>query len=161
MQKTSIKFKKGFDRTFNVSQGNYDNNNITSKFNYTTSFSGLASINFKTKRLGLTLNSFLLKSTSSITQDQLGFTNSLAGKDILIRVNQFEESKYLNNQILANYNLTENGNHTLKGGFSFVKTSFGQPDRKIITGEKINQTQINSSLGGNNLIRQFFRCFRR
>ena len=147
--------QKGFDRTFNVSQGNYDNNNFTSKFNYTTSFSGLASINFKTKRLGLTLNSFLLKSTSSIIQDQLGFTNSLAGKDILIRVNQFEESKYLNNQILANYNLTENGNHTLKGGFSFVKTSFGQPDRKIVTGEKINQTQINSSLGGNNLIRQF------
>ncbi len=147
--------QKGVDRTFNVSQGNYDNNNATTKYNYTTSLSGLASLKFKSKRFGIGFNTFLLKSTSSIIQDQLGFTNSLAGKDILLRVNQFEESRYWNSQILANYDLTENGNHSIKGGFSYVKTSFGQPDRKFITGEQLPNNEIKSSVGGNNLIRQF------
>ena len=147
--------QKGIDRTFNFAQGNYDNNNVTSKYNYSTSFSGLVSLKYKTKRFGLGLNTFLLKSTSSIIQDQLGFTNSLAGKDILIRVNQFEESKYWNNQLLANYDLSENGNHRIKGGFSFAKSNFGQPDRKFVTGEKLANGDINTSYGGNNLIRQF------
>ena len=147
--------QKGVDRTFNVSQGNYDNNNFTSKYNYTTSLSGLLSVKFKSKRFGLGFNSFLLKSTSSSIQDQLGFTNSLAGKDILLRVNQFEESRYWNNQVLANYDLSENGKQSLKGGFSFVKTSFGQPDRKFITGEQLPNNEIKSSVGGNNLIRQY------
>ncbi len=147
--------QKGVDRTFNFSQGNYDNNLVTSKYNYTTSLSGLVSLKFKAKRFGFALNTFLLKSTSSIIQDQVGSTNSLVGTDVLIRVNQFEESRYWNNQILANYDLTENGNHSLKGGISFVKTSFGQPDRKFVTGEKLTNNKINSSVGGNNLIRQF------
>ncbi len=147
--------QKGVDRTFNVSLGNYDNNNLTTKYNYTTSLSGLASFKFKSKRFGIGLNTFLLKSTSSIIQDQLGFTNSLAGKDILLRVNQFEESRYWNSQLLANYDLTENGNHSIKGGFSAVKTSYGQPDRKFITGEQLPNNLIKSTVGGNNLIRQF------
>jgi len=148
--------RKGFDRTFNQGQGNYDNNLSTTKYSYLTSFSGLAGVKYKSKRFGIALNSFLLRSTSSIIQDQLGFTNSLStNPNIFIRVNQFEESKYWNNQLLANYDLTESGNHSVKGGLSFVKTSFGQPDRKFITGEKINETQINTTYGGNNLIRQF------
>lgn len=148
--------RKGIDRTFNQGQGNYDNNLTTSKYNYTTSSSALASVRYKSKRFGVGVTSFFLRSTSSIIQDQLGYTNSLANNpNILIRANQFEESKYWNNQIIAHYNLTEDERHTVKGGFSFVKTSFGQPDRKFITGEKINDTDIQTTYGGNNLIRQF------
>jgi outer membrane receptor protein involved in Fe transport len=89
-------------------------------------------------------------------EDQLGYTNSLStNPNILIRGNQFEESKYWNNQLLANYDITEDGKHSAKGGFSYVKTAFGQPDRKFITGEKVNETDIKTTYGGNNLIRQF------
>lgn len=152
----NYQIRKGVDRTFNQGQGNYDNNLSTSKYSYITSFSGLAGVKYKSNRFGIAMNSFLLRSTSSIIQDQLGYTNSLStNPNILIRANQFEESKYWNNQLLANYDLTASGNHSLKGGLSFVKTSFIQPDRKFITGEKISETEINTTYGGNNLIRQF------
>ena len=150
----NYQIRNGVDRTFNQGQGNYDNNLNTTKYTYATTFSGLAGVRFKSKRFSIAINSFLLKSTSSIIQDQLGFTNSLStNPNILLRVNQFEESKYWNNQILANY--TINDNQSLKGGFSYVKTEFGQPDRKFITGEKVNDTDIKITYGGNNLIRQF------
>ncbi len=150
----SYQIRNGVDRTFNQGQGNYDNNLNTTRYTYATTFSGLAGVRFKSKRFGLAINSFFLKSTSSIIEDQLGYTNSLStNPNIIIRGNQFEESKYWNNQILANY--TINDNQSLKGGFSYVKTEFGQPDRKFITGEKINETDIKVTYGGNNLIRQF------
>lgn len=149
--------QEGIDRTFNQGQGNYDNNFKTSKYNYTTSLSGLVGLKFKSNRFDIALNSFFLRSTTSTIQDQLGYKNSLnTNPNILIRLNQFEESKYWNNQILANYKLTENGKHTLKGGFSFVKTAYGLPDRKVITGEKINDSEIRTTYGADNLIRQYF-----
>lgn len=148
--------QKGVDRTFLLNQGDYDNNLTTSRYSYNTTFSGLAGVKYKSKRFGLALNSFFLRSTSSVIQDQLGdINNSSALENLFIRENKFEESKYWNNQILANYNLTESGNSTLKGGFSFAKTTFGQPDRKFLRGEKISDTQTNFTFGGNNLIRQF------
>lgn len=149
--------QKGVDRTFLLNQGDYDNNLFTSKYSYTTSFSGLAGIKFKSKRFGVAINSFFLRSTSSVIQDQLGdIGNSSVLKNLFIRENKFEESKYWNNQLLANYDITENGNHSIKGGFSFAKTTFGQPDRKFLRGAKINDTQTSFTFGGNNLIRQFF-----
>jgi hypothetical protein len=148
---------EGIDRTFNQGQGNYDNNFATSKYNYTTSLSGLAGIKFKSDRFDIAFNTFFLRSTTSMIQDQLGYKNSLnTNPNVLIRLNQFEESKYWNNQILANYKLTANGKHALKGGFSFVKTSFGLPDRKVITGEKLNENEIKTTYGADNLIRQYF-----
>lgn len=150
----NYQIRKGVDRTFTQGQGNYDNNLFTSKYTYSTTFSGLAGVKFKSKRFGIALNSFLLRSTSSSIQDQLGYTNSLSTEpNVLIRINQFEESKYWNNQVLANY--TINDKQSLKGGFSYVKTQFGQPDRKFITGTKVNDTDIKVTYGGNNLIRQF------
>ncbi len=148
--------REGIARTFNQGQGNYDNNLSVKNYDYKTSFSGLVGLRYKSKRFGMTLNSFLLRSTSSMMEDQLGYTNSLStNPNILIRGNQFEESKYWNNQLLANYDITEDGKHSAKGGFSYVKTAFGQPDRKFITGEKVNETDIKTTYGGNNLIRQF------
>ena len=148
--------RKGVDRTFNQGQGNYDNDLFTSSFTYKTTFSGLGSLKYKAKRFAISANSFLLRSTASTIQDQLGFTNSLANNpNILIRINQFETSTFWNNQLLMNYDITADQKHTLKLGGAFVKTSFAQPDRKFITGEKVNATDIKSTYGGNNLIRQY------
>jgi outer membrane receptor protein involved in Fe transport len=117
----------------------------------------LAGIKFKSDRFDIAFNTFLLRSTTSMIQDQLGYKNSLNTEpNALIRLNQFEESKYWNNQIVANYKLTANGKHALKGGFSFVKTSYGLPDRKVITGQKLSENEIKITNGSDNLIRQYF-----
>ncbi len=148
--------QKGVDRTFFIGQGDYDNNLVTSKFSYNTTFSGLVGIKYRTKRFGIAANSFLLKSTASVIQDQLGDIGNISvNENLFIRENKFEESTFWNNQLILNYDITENGKHAVKAGFSYVKTSFGQPDRKFIRGEKINETEITSSFGGNNFIRQF------
>jgi hypothetical protein len=149
--------REGVERTFNQGQGNYDNDLFTSKYSYGTTFSSLVGLKYKTNRFGIGLNSFLLRSTISQIQDQFGYTNSLSTTpNILIRENVFQETTYWNNQILTNYDITEDGRHAIKGGFSIVKTTLNQPDRKFVTGQRINNTDIITSYGGNNLIRQYF-----
>ncbi|MFV8365298.1 outer membrane beta-barrel protein [Flavobacterium sp. XS1P27] len=149
-------YREGVDRTFNLGQGNYDNNLYNTQYSYQTTFSGLAGLKYKTNRFNLNFNTFLIKATESKIQDQLGYTNSLANQtNNLIRLNQYEESNYWNTQLYGDYKLTEDGKQTLKAGGSYVKTSFQQPDRKFITGVKLDDTQINMSYGGNNLNRQF------
>lgn len=149
--------QRGIDRIFGLGQGDYENNFITSRYNYMTTFSALGGVKYSSKRFGIALNSFFLRSTSSTIQDQVGGINFFPiTENLIIRENKFEESKYWNNQILGNYNITEDGNHSVKGGFSFAKTSLLQPDRKFIRGKKINDTETTVTFGGNNLIRQFF-----
>lgn len=154
-QDNSYLVRKGVERTFNFGQGNYDNNLVNTSYEYKNTISALANIKFKTNRYDLSLNTFLLRATSSKIEDQFGYTNSQTTRpNLIIRMNQFEETQYWNNQILGNYDLTEDKKHTLTGGFSYVKTSFGQPDRKFLVGE-LSGDQINSTYGGNNLIRQY------
>lgn len=149
-------YREGVDRTFNLGQGNYDNNLYTTQYGYQTTFSGLAGMKYKTNRFNLNFNTFLIKATESKIQDQLGYTNSLANKtNNLIRMNQYEESNYWNTQLYGDYKITEDGKHSIKAGGSYVKTSFQQPDRKFITGTKVNENEINMSYGGNNLNRQY------
>ena len=149
-------FREGIDRTFNLGQGNYDNNLYNTQYSYQTTVSGLAGLKYKTNRLNLNVNSILIKATESKIQDQLGYTNSLANQtNNLIRLNQYEESKYWNTQLFGDYKITEDGKHTVKAGGAYVKTSFQQPDRKFITGIKTNDNEINMSYGGNNLNRQY------
>ena len=149
-------FTEGVDRTFNLGQGNYDNNLYNTQYNYRTTVSGLAGMKYKTNRLNIALNSVLIKSTESKIQDQLGYTNSLANQtNNLIRLNQYEETTYWNTQLFGDYKITEDGKHSIKAGGAFVKTSFQQPDRKFITGIKTNENEINMSYGGNNLNRQY------
>lgn len=149
-------FREGVDRTFNLGQGNYDNNLYTTQYGYQTTFSALGGMKYKTNRLNLNFNTFLIKATESKIQDQLGYTNSLANKtNNLIRMNQYEESNYWNTQLYGDYKITEDGKHSIKAGGSYVKTSFQQPDRKFITGTKVNENEINMSYGGNNLNRQY------
>jgi outer membrane receptor protein involved in Fe transport len=149
-------YNEGVDRTFNLGQGNYDNNLYTTQYSYQTTLSGLLGLNYKTKRLSTSLNSMIIKATESKIQDQLGYTNSLANQtNNLIRMNQYEESIYWNNQLLADYKITEDGKHTIKAGGAYVSTSFQQPDRKFLLGVKVNEDDINMSYGGNNLNRQY------
>lgn len=149
-------FREGVDRTFNLGQGNYDNNLYNTQYAYQTTFSGLAGLKYKTNRLNLNFTSLFIQATESKIQDQLGYTNSLTTQpNNLIRLNQFEESRYWNTQLFGDYKLTEDGKQTIKAGGSYVKTSFQQPDRKFITGEKVSDTDINMSYGGNNLNRQY------
>jgi outer membrane receptor protein involved in Fe transport len=148
--------RKGVDRTFLQGSGNYDNNFYAENYRYQTQISSLLGIKYKAKRFDLGLTSFYLRSTESLIQDQLGYTNNLSSNpNILIRLNQFEQSDYFNTQIAGNLKLTSDGKHTLKGGYSYVKTAFQQPDRKFIVGEKVSETDINTSYGGNHLNRQY------
>lgn len=148
--------RKGVDRTFLQGSGNYDNNFYKEDYKYQTQVSSLLGVKFKAKRFDLGLTSFYLRSTESKIQDQLGYTNNLStNPNILIRLNQFEQSDYFNTQLLGNLKLTADGKHTLKGGYSYVKTAFQQPDRKFIVGERVSPTEINTSYGGNHLNRQY------
>lgn len=147
--------RKGIERTFTFNQGIYDNNLYTSTYDYKNTISSLASVKFKAKRYSLGLNSFLLRATSSKIEDQYGVVkNFVTQPNKIIRLNQFEETQYWNNQILGNYDITEDKKHTVKGGFSYVRTKFGQPDRKFFEGVLNNETDYTGSFGGNNFIRQ-------
>jgi outer membrane receptor protein involved in Fe transport len=148
--------RKGVDRTFILGAGDYDNNLQKESYSYQTTASALAAIKYKAKRFDIGLNSFYLRSTDSKIQDQLGYTNNQStNPNILIRTNQFDQSDYINTQLLGNIKLTEDERHTLKVGGSFVKTAYEQPDRKFIIGEKVSATEINTSYGGNHLNRQY------
>ncbi len=148
--------RKGVDRTFILGAGDYDNNLQKESYSYQTTASALAAIKYKAQRFDIGLNSFYLRSTDSKIQDQLGYTNNQStNPNILIRTNQFDQSDYINTQLLGNIKLTEDERHTLKIGGSFVKTAYEQPDRKFIIGEKVSATEINTSYGGNHLNRQY------
>jgi outer membrane receptor protein involved in Fe transport len=148
--------RKGVDRTFILGAGDYDNNLQKESYSYQTNTSALAAVNYKSKRFDIGLNSFYLRATDSKIIDQLGYTNNQSSNpNILIRTNQFDQSDYLNTQLLGNVKLTSDEKHTLKIGGSFVKTAYEQPDRKFIIGEKVSPTEINTSYGGNHLNRQY------
>jgi outer membrane receptor protein involved in Fe transport len=148
--------RKGVDRTFILGAGDYDNNLQKESYSYQTNTSALAAVNYKSKRFDIGLNSFYLRATDSKIIDQLGYTNNQSSNpNILIRTNQFDQSDYLNTQLLGNVKLTSDEKHTLKVGGSFVKTAYEQPDRKFIIGEKVSPTEINTSYGGNHLNRQY------
>jgi outer membrane receptor protein involved in Fe transport len=149
-------YTEGVERTFNTGFNNYDNNLYTTQYSYQTTLSTLLGFQYKSNRFKAMLNTMLIKATDSKIQDQLGYTLSQENQpNSLIRMNQYEESLYWNNQLFADYKITEDGKHTIKAGGSYVDTSFEQPDRKFILGEKINETDINISYGGNNLNRQY------
>ena len=148
--------RKGVDRTFILGGGDYDNNFQKESYSYQTNASALAAVNYKAKRFDVALNSFYLRSTDSKIIDQLGYTNNQSSNpNILIRTNQFDQSDYLNTQLIGNIKLTSDEKHTLKFGGSFVKTGYEQPDRKFIIGEKVSPTEIETRYGGNHLNKQY------
>lgn len=149
-------FREGIQRTFQTGQGIYDNNFTTSQYKFGTQASALFSLNFKSDRLKITTNSLFIKATQSEIQDQFGYTrNNVQNPNEIIRLNQYDESNYFANQIQSEYKITKDGKHLLKGGLSYTRTKFNQPDRKFINGTKVNQEDIEVRFGSNNLIRQF------
>jgi outer membrane receptor protein involved in Fe transport len=145
---------KGPDNTFNIN-GDFNNNSIKTESHYKTSVASLLSLAYKASRFNLTSNTFYLRSTDNLIQDQVGaFENNLDNKNVIIRTNQFEQSDYLNSQLLGELNVKEDKSQTLKGGISMARTSYKQPDRKFFRGS-IQDEEVTVSYGGNNFIRQY------
>lgn len=149
-------FREGIERTFQTGQGVYDNNFKKSQYKFGTQASALFSLNFKSDRLKITTNSLFIKATENQIQDQLGYTrNSTQNPNEIIRLNQYDESNYFANQIQSEYKITKDGKHLVKGGLSYTRTKFNQPDRKFINGTKVNEDDIEVRFGSNNFIRQY------
>jgi hypothetical protein len=150
-------YRNGVERNFNDGLPNFFNNLETTSYSYQTNSSALIALKYKTDRLQVNTNSFYLRTTESLIQDQFGVIgNNYSAPNRLIRTNQFEQSDYFNNQLLVNYKLTSNEKHTVKGGISYVKTIYELPDRKFLTLDKNNNGTYLSRYGGNNLNRQHF-----
>lgn len=150
------RFIEGIQRTFQSGNGIYDNNFRTSKYSFETQASALFSLNFKSDRLKITTNSLFIKATENTIQDQFGYTrNNVQNPNEIIRLNQYDESNYFANQVQSEYKITKNGKHLLKGGLSYTRTKFNQPDRKFVNGTKVNEDEIEVRFGSNNFIRQY------
>ena len=148
--------RTGADRIFNTAQGNYDNDLVTTQYKFITNSSALLGLTYKTKRLSLTSNTTYLKSTENLIQDQLGYTNSnVAQTNGFIRMNQLQESTFLNTQLFGNYKITEDERHTVKSGVSFSTTQYELPDRKSFKGIRMDDNTTSISYTGNSITRQY------
>jgi outer membrane receptor protein involved in Fe transport len=144
----------GEDNTFGIN-GNFNTNTTKTSSHYKTSLATLLSFNYKAKRFALTSNTFYLRSTDNLIEDQVGaFDNNLDNKNVIVRTNQLEQSDYLNSQLLGDLNLKEDKSQALKGGISMARTAYQQPDRKFFRGSLQNE-DVTVSYGGNNFIRQY------
>lgn len=150
--------RKGADRIFVQGQGIYDNNLERTQYRFQTINSSLLGLSYRTQRAKLYFNTLFIRSTDNMIQDQIGYTrNNVQNPNEIIRLNQYEQSDYLNLQLYGSYNLTENEKHSIRGGVSFTNTKFKQPDRKFINGTIVNDNEIQTTYGGNHLIRQFLK----
>jgi outer membrane receptor protein involved in Fe transport len=149
--------RNGVDRFFNLGDGLYDNDLITTQYKFATNSSILGALNYKTKRLSISSNTIFLNTTENTIQDQLGVTNGQKNQpNAFIRLNQLLETKYLNTQLTGKYSLTENERHNIKAGVSYTKTNYEQPDRKSFKGTKIDDNTTSLSYTGNSIARQYF-----
>ncbi|TDQ07452.1 TonB-dependent receptor [Pedobacter metabolipauper] len=152
----NFQIREGVDRFFNTAQGIYDNNLYTTRYRFSTNSSLLGALNYKSERLNLSFNTFYLKSTENMIQDQLGYTNSQATvTNSFIRLNQLTNSDFLNSQLFANYKLTKDNRHSVRAGVSYSKTKFELPDRKSFKGSRIDESTTSVSYSGNSIVRQY------
>lgn len=154
----SYTVRNGVDRTFvGTDAGILSGNDFeTTTYNYKTNTSALLGLSYKKDRFEIASTTFYLKTTESFIQDQLGVSeNNVNNKNYLIRTNQLNQSDYLTSQLNAKYYLNENKDQFIRGGASFSKTSYQQPDRKFFAGTKDGENIITNA-GGNNFLRQYF-----
>lgn len=147
--------RSGAERTFDAATGGftYINNLLTTEYKYKATTSTLLGLNYSTQKLKLAWNTLYIKTNENSIKDQVGiFEKNTLEPNHIIRTNQLDKTDYLNTQLLGEYALTEK--QSLKGGFSFAKTDYSQPDRKFFGGN-LNGDQITTSYGGNNFIRQY------
>jgi len=147
--------RKGVDRTINNAPGGYDyiSDYVKTKYNYKTSTTALVGLNYSSEKIKLTWNTFYIKTTDNLIQDQNGQDNQGLTNSVLIRTNQLDKTDYLNTQLLGEYAITKNQN--FKAGISFANTKFQQPDRKFFSGLTSNDNEITVSYGANNFLRQY------
>ena len=151
-----FQIRQGVDRFFNIGQGNYDNNLENKRYKFSTNTTALVALNFKSNRWAISSNTFYLKSTENIIQDQVGSTNGTTiNNNAFFRLNQLEKTSLVNTQLQTSYKLTENDRHNIKGAISFTKNFYEQPDRKSFQGFKINDEKTLINFTGNSLFRQF------
>lgn len=149
--------RTGADRIFQIEgSGVYDNNLRRSQYRFQTTTSSLLGLQYKTDRAKVSFNTLYIKSTDNMIQDQVGYTgNRVQNSNEFIRLNQYEESGYLTAQLFGTYKLTEDDKHSVKAGLSYSNTQFSQPDRKFINGRLVGDNLVETTYGGNHLIRQF------
>lgn len=153
----SYQYRTGSDRTLQAGNSiEFSNNFQKTTYNYKTNISAILGLNYATDRLNLSSNILYLKSTDSQIQDQLGYQNNQQDvTNYLIRTNQLDESDFINGQLFGEYFLTSNKKHSFRGGVSLAQTNYNQPDRNSYAGSQVSETEINTSYGGNNFLRQF------
>lgn len=150
-------FREGVDRNFIDGGNEYRNNFVKSSYSYTTSTSALVGLKYKSDRFQIATNSIFLRTTENLIEDQFGVSeNQKSITNRLIRLNQFEQSDYFNNQLSTIYKLTSDNKHSIKGGISHVKTIYELPDRKFLVG-LLDNNVFSNSYGGNTLNRQHFK----
>lgn len=151
-----FQIRSGADRFFNTAQGNYDNDLVTTQYKFITNSSVLAALTYKTKRFSVTSNTIYLKSNQNLIQDQLGYTNSNTTQtNGFIRMNELQESIFLNTQLFGNYKLADDERHNIKSGISYSTTQYELPDRKSFKGVKIDDNTTSISYSGNSISRQY------
>lgn len=150
-------FRQGVERTFIEGGNEYYNDFINTSYSYITSTSALIGLKYKSDRFQIASNSIYLRTTESLIQDQFGvYATQKNIPNRLIRLNQFEQSDYFNNQLSLNYKLTSDNKHSIKAAISHVKTIFELPDRKFLVGLQTNDL-FSNTYGGNTLNRQNFK----
>lgn len=148
--------RSGADRFFNTAQGNYDNDLVTTQYRFITNSSVLVALTYKTKRFSVTSNTTYLKSNQNLIQDQLGYTNSNTTQtNGFIRMNELQQSTFLNTQLFGNYKITDDERHNVKAGVSYSTTQYELPDRKSFKGVKIDENTTSISYSGNSITRQY------
>jgi len=155
----SYTVRTGVDRTlFGKDQIQYNNNFVSTDYRYKTNSSVLVGGNYKKNRLDLSFNAFYLRTTENSIMDQYGvLDNQTNNPDYLLRTNQLDQSDYITAQATGKYFLNDDQNQFFRAGGSFSSTSYQQPDRKFFGGTlQANKTDIITSYGGNNFLRQYF-----
>lgn len=146
--------RNGIDNTF--SNNGFYNNLRGAEYHYKTSTAALFSLNYKAKRFFITSNTFYLRSTDNMIQDQKGaFATNFDNYNVLVRTNQFDQSDYVNTQLLSDYFLKEDKSQSIRFGASFAVTAYKQPDRKFFKSGIDANNSATISYGGNNFIRQY------
>lgn len=149
--------RRGVERSFIEGLGEYNNDLYSQSYSYQTNASTLVGLKYKSNRLQVATNSIYIRTTESLIKDQYGIlSNQKSTPNRLVRTNQFEQSDYFNNQLLASYKLTSDDKHSVKGGISYVKTLYELPDRKFLDGKLNSDGSFENSYGGNTLNRQHF-----
>jgi len=150
--------RTGVNRTIDLQTtgSKYSNDLVDTDYRYKTTSSALVGLNYGTDRLKLAFNTLYIKTTLNSIKDQFGILNSNTGEpNHFIRTNQLDKSDYLNLQLLGEYALTEDKNQNIKAGVSYANTKYEQPDRKYFGGTKQDDSEISTSYGGNNFLRQY------